>query len=80
MRQWLVGAAKRSPAHHVAKKKSANQCAILIDNTNLCIGGQQWSAERKGVRRAQRSHHRALDRCDPSWRLDLLEYLALPGR
>lgn len=46
-----------------------SQCAILIDNTNLFIGGQQLSAERKGVHRRQQHHHHAAA-ADPSWRLD----------
>jgi hypothetical protein len=41
-------------------------CVILVDNTNLFIGGQQVSAKRKGVRR--HNHHE--EPSDPSWRLD----------
>ncbi len=46
------------------------QCAILIDNTNLFIGGQQLSAERKGIHHRHRSHSHHHDLSDPSWRLD----------
>src|SRR6266542_860422 len=44
-----------------------DRCVILVDNTNLFIGGQQLSARRKGVTRRGHSHHEA---SDPSWRLD----------
>lgn len=44
-----------------------DRCVILIDNTNLFIGGQQLSAERKGVRRRGWHDHAPTD---PSWRLD----------
>jgi uncharacterized LabA/DUF88 family protein len=44
-----------------------DKCILLVDNTNLFIGGQQLSAKRKGVRRHSRHGH---DPCDPSWRLD----------
>ena len=51
------------------------QCLILVDNSNVFIGGRQLSAERKGVRG---KNHR--DRpADPSWRLnfdELIAYLA----
>ena len=44
-----------------------DECVILVDNTNLFIGGQQLSALRKGVKRHHGDHH---DPSDPSWRLD----------
>ena len=43
-----------------------DKCVLLVDNTNLFIGGQQLAAKQKGMRR--RGHHRAP--IDRSWRLD----------
>jgi hypothetical protein len=44
-----------------------DKCVILIDNTNLFIGGQQLSAERKGISPHGKHDHMP---SDPSWRLD----------
>lgn len=43
-----------------------HRCVLLVDNTNLFIGGQQLSAQRKGIRRKRRHDVPS----DPSWRLD----------
>jgi hypothetical protein len=43
-----------------------NRCVILVDNSNLFIGGKQLAAERKGARRRGRGDAPS----DPSWRLD----------
>jgi len=50
-----------------------DECVILVDNTNLFIGGQQLSARRKGVKRRRGERH---DPSDPSWRLDFEALLA----
>src|SRR4051794_18223572 len=44
-----------------------DDCVVLVDNSNLFIGGQQLSALRKGVGRQDGDHH---DASDPSWRID----------
>ena len=43
-----------------------NKCLILVDNTNIYIGGQRHSAGRKGVN----GHDGRHEARDPSWRLD----------
>lgn len=42
------------------------QCVILVDNTNVFIGGQQYSAHHKGVTGLHDGH----PLIDPSWRLN----------
>lgn len=49
------------------RRRAGDACVILVDNTNLFIGGQQLSARRKGVKRRR---GRRDDPADPSWRLD----------
>ena len=41
-------------------------CIVLVDNTNVFIGGQQYSAHRKGVTGTHDGH----PLIDPSWRLN----------
>jgi uncharacterized LabA/DUF88 family protein len=48
-------------------RQPVDQCVILVDNTNLFIGGQQLAAERKGVKQRRGKHDAP---SDPSWRLD----------
>ena len=52
------------------------KCLILVDNSNVFIEGQKFSARRKGVQKLPTDTRSPQD---PSWRLDfglLLEYLA----
>lgn len=51
-------------------------CLILVDNSNIFIEGQKFSAKKKNVLRAAGGDR---DPCDPSWRINfgaLLEHLA----
>ena len=51
-------------------------CVVLVDNSNVFIEGQKFSARRKGLQRAQTDKKAPQD---PSWRIDfglLLEYMA----
>jgi len=53
-----------------------SECLILVDNSNVFIEGQKYSAKRKGVAKATAADK---DPCDPSWRINfgnLLFYLA----
>lgn len=53
-----------------------SQCLILVDNSNLFIEGQKFSARRKGVVKV---HPADREPCDLSWRMNfgnLLLYLA----
>ncbi len=57
-------------------RKMNDSCLILVDNSNVFIEGQKFSARRKGI---QRSSIEARDPQYPSWRLDfgrLLDFLA----
>src|SRR3954451_13508046 len=47
---------------------------ILVDNSNVSIGGRKLSASRKGVERGEHGEPEAID---PSWRLDFKELLEL---
>jgi len=44
-----------------------NKCVILVDNSNVFIEGQKFSAKQKGMTNKD-AHGR--DLCDPSWRID----------
>jgi uncharacterized LabA/DUF88 family protein len=44
-----------------------NKCVIVIDNSNVWIEGQKFSAGKKGVVKASAEEK---DICDPSWRID----------
>jgi uncharacterized LabA/DUF88 family protein len=47
--------------------RSDVECVILVDNSNVFIEGQKFSARRKGL---QRSPTDRRDPQDPSWRID----------
>ena len=47
------------------------KCVVLVDNSNLFIGGRQLSAERKGMQRKG-----DLPPIDPDWRMDYDHLLA----
>jgi uncharacterized LabA/DUF88 family protein len=42
------------------------KCVILVDNSNLFIGGRKYSAQQKGV---EPEHSESHDVSDPSWRI-----------
>ncbi len=42
-----------------------DKCVIVIDNSNIFIEGQKFSANQKGVVKANPDDK---DICDPSWR------------
>ena len=44
-----------------------DKCVIIIDNSNVWIEGQKFSAKRKGH---TKSNIEDKDICDPSWRID----------
>jgi uncharacterized LabA/DUF88 family protein len=51
-------------------------CVILVDNSNVFIEGQKFSARRKGLQRGPTDRR---DPQDPSWRIDfgaLLQFMA----
>jgi uncharacterized LabA/DUF88 family protein len=53
-----------------------NNCVILVDNSNIFIEGQKFSARKKGM---FKTHPADRDPCDPSWRIDfgnLIDHLA----
>jgi uncharacterized LabA/DUF88 family protein len=53
-----------------------SDCLILVDNSNIFIEGQKYSAKQKGVVKSAVSDR---DPCDPSWRINfanLLQHLA----
>jgi len=53
-----------------------SECLILVDNSNIFIEGQKYSARRKAVVKANPGDK---EPCDPSWRINfgnLLFYLA----
>lgn len=50
-----------------------NECVVIIDNSNIWIEGQKFSAKRKGQERLQSDDK---DICDPSWRIDFGKLLA----
>jgi hypothetical protein len=52
------------------------RCVILVDNSNVFIEGQKFSAHKKGVKRGLTDSR---DPQDPSWRIDfgdLLDFMA----
>jgi len=56
-----------------------DRCVILVDNSNVFIGGRKLAARRKGVHSDNDGGHADDAPVDPSWRLDydpLLEFLA----
>jgi uncharacterized LabA/DUF88 family protein len=60
----------------VVESAAMSGCLILVDNSNIFIEGQKYSAKLKGV---VRGHPDEKDPCDPSWRINfgsLLAYLA----
>jgi hypothetical protein len=48
------------------------ECVILLDNSNLFIGGQKTSAVRKGIRPASGETQQP---SDPSWRINFAQLL-----
>lgn len=53
-----------------------DKCIIMVDNSNVFIEGQKYSARLKGVKKAPSEDR---DPCDPSWRIsfgDLISCLA----
>jgi uncharacterized LabA/DUF88 family protein len=61
----------------MSAQASEAACVILVDNSNVFIEGQKYSARKKGVHRAKDDNR---DPQDPSWRIDfghLLNYMAL---
>jgi hypothetical protein len=54
----------------------SRKCVVLVDNSNVFIGGRKFSARVKGVTEGDGKHD---EPCDPSWRLnfdELLDWLA----
>lgn len=49
------------------------KCIIVIDNSNVFIEGQKFSAKQKGIVKANPEDK---DICDPSWRIDFGKLLA----
>jgi len=49
------------------KLENMDRCVIVIDNSNVWIEGQKYSAKRKGYVKAANDER---DICDPSWRID----------
>lgn len=47
------------------------ECLILLDNSNIFIEGQKFSAKKKGVVRTSPTDK---EPCDPSWRINLPTY------
>ncbi|WP_165358996.1 NYN domain-containing protein [Spirosoma sordidisoli] len=47
-------------------------CLIIVDNSNVWIEGQKYSAKAKGVLKTNPNDR---DICDPSWRIDFGELL-----
>jgi uncharacterized LabA/DUF88 family protein len=48
------------------------KCVIVVDNSNIFIEGQKYSAAQKGIHKANTTDR---DPCDPSWRIDFGELL-----
>lgn len=49
------------------KMGNHNKVVVVVDNSNIFIEGQKYSARRKGVKQSQ---HPGRDPQDPSWRID----------